>query len=97
MRAFFERLDRELNKVNQFYRTKESEFLERGEILNKQLQILLELKQILIDRRRKPSGGIIPRSWTPCPRNSDISGELNFFFYFYGGHFHVIMHVLLHI
>ncbi|KAH9764245.1 phosphate transporter PHO1 [Citrus sinensis] len=73
VRAFFERLDRELNKVNQFYRTKESEFLERGEILNKQLQILLELKQILIDRRRKPSGGIIPRSWTPCPRNSDIS------------------------
>ncbi|KAH9681910.1 phosphate transporter PHO1 [Citrus sinensis] len=73
VRAFFERLDRELNKVNQFYRTKESEFLERGEILNKQLQILLELKQILIDRRRKPSGGIIPRSWTPCPRNSDFS------------------------
>lgn len=73
VRAFFERLDRELNMVNQFYRTKESEFLERGEILNKQLQILLELKQILIDRRRKPSGGIIPRSWTPCPRNSDFS------------------------
>ncbi|KAL9410936.1 hypothetical protein AB3S75_044669 [Citrus x aurantiifolia] len=73
VRAFFERLDRELNKVNQFYRTKESEFLERGEILNKQLQILLELKQILIDRRRKPNSGIIPRSWTPCPRNSDIS------------------------
>ncbi|KAH9681913.1 phosphate transporter PHO1 [Citrus sinensis] len=42
VRAFFERLDRELNKI-------------------------------LIDRRRKPSGGIIPRSWTPCPRNSDFS------------------------
>ncbi|KAL4289953.1 hypothetical protein GQ457_14G013580 [Hibiscus cannabinus] len=54
MRVFFESLDGELNKVNQFYKTKEIEFLERGEILNKQLQILLDLKQILADRRRKP-------------------------------------------
>lgn len=80
MRAFFERLDVELNKVNQFYKTQESEFLERGEILNKQLQILLELKQILIDRRRKPNGGIVPRSYL---RNSDFSGEFNFLFYFF--------------
>lgn len=70
VKAFFERLDGELNKVNQFYKIKESEFLERGKILNKQLQLLLELKQLLIDRRRKPNGGIVPRSYL---RNSDFS------------------------
>ncbi|PIA36307.1 hypothetical protein AQUCO_03400302v1 [Aquilegia coerulea] len=53
VKEFFEILDEELNKVNQFYRVKESEFLERGETLNKQLEILLDLKQIINDRRRK--------------------------------------------
>ncbi|XWS39159.1 hypothetical protein CRYUN_Cryun18bG0026300 [Craigia yunnanensis] len=80
VRVFFERLDEELNKVNQFYKTKESEILERGEILNKQLQILLDLKQILSDRRRKPNAGILARSWPSSPRNSDFSespAELN--------------------
>ncbi|XWS08761.1 hypothetical protein CRYUN_Cryun40dG0028600 [Craigia yunnanensis] len=73
MRIFFERLDEELNKVNQFYKTKESEFLERGEILNKQHQILLDLKQILSDRRRKPNARILTSSWSPSPCNSDFS------------------------
>ncbi|KAK6254726.1 SPX domain - like 8 [Theobroma cacao] len=80
VKEFFESLDEELNKVNQFYKAKESEFLERGEILNKQLQILLDLKQILTDRRRKPNAGIIARSWSSSPRNSDFSespAELN--------------------
>ncbi|XVF62823.1 hypothetical protein PTKIN_Ptkin09bG0039500 [Pterospermum kingtungense] len=83
VRVFFERLDEELNKVNRFYKSKESEFVERGEILNKQLQILLDLKQILSDRRRKPNaaaGDLIPRSWSSSPRNSDFSespAELN--------------------
>ncbi|PPS13540.1 hypothetical protein GOBAR_AA07040 [Gossypium barbadense] len=65
VRLFFERLDEELNKVNQFYKTKESEFLERGEILNKQLQILLDLKQIVGDRQRRRksnAGGLLHRS-----------------------------------
>ncbi|KAJ7954680.1 Phosphate transporter PHO1 [Quillaja saponaria] len=67
VRVFFERLDEELNKVNQFYKTRESEFLERGEILNKQLHILMELKQILVDRRRKnppsrPNPEVFPHS-----------------------------------
>ncbi|KAL3626446.1 Acid phosphatase pho1 [Castilleja foliolosa] len=53
VKMFFEMLDDELNKVNQFYKTKEVEFLERGDILNKQLQILLDLKRVLKDRRRK--------------------------------------------
>ncbi|XP_022740115.1 phosphate transporter PHO1-like isoform X2 [Durio zibethinus] len=73
VRVFFERLDGELNKVNQFYKTKESEFLERGEILKKQLQILVDLKRILSDRRRKPNAGILPCSWSSSPCNSDLS------------------------
>ncbi|CAK7327287.1 unnamed protein product [Dovyalis caffra] len=73
VRVFFERLDEELNKVNQFYKTKESEFLERGEILNKQLEILLDLKRILNERRRKPKAGVLSRSWSSSPRNSDFS------------------------
>ncbi|XVF66452.1 hypothetical protein PTKIN_Ptkin10aG0036800 [Pterospermum kingtungense] len=76
VRVFFERLDEELNKVNQFYKTKESEFVERGEILNKQLQILVDLKQILSDRRRKPNSGIFPRSRSSSARNSDFSDEV---------------------
>ncbi|KAJ1398945.1 SPX domain, partial [Sesbania bispinosa] len=78
VRVFFVRLDEELNKVNQFYTRQESEFVERGETLNKQLQILHELKEIITDRRRKNSpsskgnsnGGIFPHS--PA-RDSDYS------------------------
>ena len=83
---FFERLDEELDKVNQFYRTKETEFLERGENLNKQLQNLLDLKQILTDRQRKnfqsrSKSGHLLRSWSSSARNSDLSGE-GFFSYY---------------
>ncbi|KAJ7979826.1 phosphate transporter PHO1 [Quillaja saponaria] len=79
VRVFFESLDEELNKVNQFYITKESEFLERGDILNKQLQILMELKQILIDRCRKNHPSSRPNSevFHHSPfRNSDFSESL---------------------
>jgi xenotropic and polytropic retrovirus receptor 1 len=41
---FFARLDAQLNKVNQFYKCKEKEFLERGKSLRKQMDILAELK-----------------------------------------------------
>ncbi|KAK3003187.1 hypothetical protein RJ639_019916 [Escallonia herrerae] len=78
VKAFFEDLDEELKKVNQFYKTKESEFLERGEILNKQLQILLDLKQVLVDRRKKSQmskvgAGVLPWSHSPSGRNNDYS------------------------
>lgn len=43
-RAFFARLDEQLNKVNRFYERKEAEFVERGESLRRQLQILAELR-----------------------------------------------------
>ncbi|XP_051122380.1 phosphate transporter PHO1-3-like isoform X2 [Andrographis paniculata] len=41
---FFAHLDFQLNKVNRFYRTKEKEFVERGDALKRQLEILLLLK-----------------------------------------------------
>ncbi|KAK3020774.1 hypothetical protein RJ639_045846 [Escallonia herrerae] len=50
---FFACLDLQLNKVNQFFRTKEKEFLERGESLKKQLEILVELKTALKQQRTK--------------------------------------------
>nr|KYP74679.1 Putative phosphate transporter 1 [Cajanus cajan] len=77
VRVFFMRLDEELNKVNQFYRRQESEFVERGESLNKQLQILLDLKQIISDRRRKttPSNPFATPQYSPT-RDSDYSENL---------------------
>ncbi|XAR65364.1 hypothetical protein NMG60_11009463 [Bertholletia excelsa] len=52
---FFACLDLQLNKVNQFYRTKEKEFLERGESLKKQMEILLELKTAIKQKQGKGS------------------------------------------
>ncbi|XP_038705625.1 phosphate transporter PHO1 homolog 1-like [Tripterygium wilfordii] len=46
-KEFFACLDLQLNKVNQFYKTKEKEFLDRGECLKKQMEILIELKPAL--------------------------------------------------
>ncbi|KAL2323742.1 hypothetical protein Fmac_028121 [Flemingia macrophylla] len=83
MQVFFAELDGELNKVNQFYKKKESEFVERGEMLNKQLNILLDLKQVLSDRRRKtpspkPSNtGIFPQSPSQGSNYSESIGETN--------------------
>ncbi|XP_072968909.1 phosphate transporter PHO1-2-like [Typha angustifolia] len=53
VKEFLEKLDDELEKVNSFYTTKEAEFCERGEALIKQLQILIEIKQIFHDYRRR--------------------------------------------
>ncbi|KAM0013601.1 putative SPX domain-containing protein [Helianthus debilis subsp. tardiflorus] len=55
VKEFFEKLDEELDKVNQFYINKEREFLERGDMLMKQLQILLDLQQVVDCRRRSNS------------------------------------------
>lgn len=52
---FFACLDHQLNKVNQFYRTKEKEFLERGDLLKNQIEILVELKSALKQQRRRSS------------------------------------------
>ncbi|GAB2217752.1 hypothetical protein Drorol1_Dr00000963 [Drosera rotundifolia] len=82
VRRFFERLDEELEKVNDFYKIKETEFCERGEALAKQLDILLQLKKIFGHRRRKQqqrnlSNQGISESLcsTPSSQNSDYSRE----------------------
>ncbi|KAG0554364.1 hypothetical protein M758_12G087500 [Ceratodon purpureus] len=45
--AFFKSLDAQLNKVNDFYRRKEQEFLQRGSILDKQICALAAVKKLL--------------------------------------------------
>lgn len=54
-KEFFACLDHNLNKVNKFYRTKEKEFLDRGESLKKQMDILVELKSAFIEKKGKGS------------------------------------------
>lgn len=48
---FFACLDTQLNKVNQFYKAKEKEFLDRGDTLKKQMEILVELKAAVRQHR----------------------------------------------
>ncbi|XP_010262370.1 PREDICTED: phosphate transporter PHO1 homolog 1-like [Nelumbo nucifera] len=50
---FFACLDLQLNKVNDFYKRKEKEFIKRGESLKKQMEILVELKAALKQQREK--------------------------------------------
>ncbi|GFQ06847.1 ABC transporter c family member 8 [Phtheirospermum japonicum] len=50
---FFACLDHQLNKVNQFFKEKEKEFLERGESLKKQMEILIELKSAVKEKWAK--------------------------------------------
>ncbi|XP_039042331.1 phosphate transporter PHO1 homolog 1-like [Hibiscus syriacus] len=71
-KEFFACLDLQLNKVNQFYKTKEKEFLERGECLKKQMQILTELKSIIKQRRR---GGSAPDEEEDASISCTISCE----------------------
>jgi SPX domain protein involved in polyphosphate accumulation len=52
-KEFFSCLDLQLNKVNQFYKTKEKEFLDRGDCLKKQMDILVELKAAFKQQRDK--------------------------------------------
>lgn len=86
---FLGRLDGELNKVNEFYKVKEGEFLDRGQALDGQLQILLQLKQFLVDRRRNNAVPLLsPETASSSPPPSTTfsvtdpeSGELYLFSY----------------
>ncbi|XP_057761554.1 phosphate transporter PHO1 homolog 1 [Arachis stenosperma] len=51
IKEFFACLDQQLNKVNKFYRTKENEFMERGNSLRKQMDILIQLKFAFQDQQ----------------------------------------------
>jgi SPX domain len=53
VKIFFERIQKELGKVNDFYTRMEEGFCERGEEVLKQLQIMLEVKQVLKDNRHR--------------------------------------------
>lgn len=52
-KEFFACLDLQVNKVNQFYKAKEKEFLDRGESSKKQIGFLLELKTALQQRGKE--------------------------------------------
>ncbi|KAK9107237.1 hypothetical protein Syun_023248 [Stephania yunnanensis] len=52
-KEFFMRLDHQLNKVNQFYKIKENEFMDRGESLKKQMEILIQLKTALKEQHKQ--------------------------------------------
>ncbi|KAH1060091.1 hypothetical protein GLYMA_02G130200v4 [Glycine max] len=52
-KEFFACLDQQLNKVNKFYRTKEKEFMDRGDSLKKQMDILLMLKTTFKEQQSK--------------------------------------------
>ncbi|KAF8723961.1 hypothetical protein HU200_020962 [Digitaria exilis] len=76
-REFFARLDAQLNKVNQFYKGKEKEFLERGESLRKQMDILADLKAAACSREdssssvsSSTSGGCSEDDSTRCAMTS---------------------------
>ncbi|KAG6732486.1 hypothetical protein I3842_01G180700 [Carya illinoinensis] len=80
VRIFFEKLDEEHNKIDKFYKERESEIVERAATLNKQLQILVDHKQVLGHRLRKnspssPNFGSSPPSWSSVshPRSSNYS------------------------
>ncbi|KAM0047727.1 putative SPX domain-containing protein [Helianthus debilis subsp. tardiflorus] len=71
--AFFALLDQQLNKVNEFYRKKEKEFVERGECLEKQLHILVELKTALKDQHKNKASS----SYHDSKDEDSISGTVS--------------------
>lgn len=50
---FFRNLDTQLNKVSEFYKTKEQEFVQRGILLDKQICALTGVKKLLEQDRLK--------------------------------------------
>lgn len=57
-KEFFACLDHQLNKVNKFFRTKEKEFLDRGESLKRQIEILVELKAFVSEQSGKDPSSV---------------------------------------
>ncbi|KAI3968532.1 hypothetical protein MKX01_007842 [Papaver californicum] len=78
-KEFFSRLDLQLNKVNQFYKAKEKEFMERGGSLEKQMDILVNLKQKLKQQRGQPgfSQDIKEDASLSCCDEDSIRGTLD--------------------
>ncbi|KAF8036263.1 hypothetical protein BT93_C2088 [Corymbia citriodora subsp. variegata] len=57
-KEFFACLDHQLNKVNTFFRTKEREFLDRGESLKRQIEILVEQKAFVSEQSGKDPSSV---------------------------------------
>ncbi|KAL5826141.1 hypothetical protein ACOSQ4_017938 [Xanthoceras sorbifolium] len=72
-KEFFACLDMQLNKVNQFYKTKEKEFMDRGDSLKKQMEILIEL--ITAIRQHRGSKGASPEQ--DSKEDASISGTIS--------------------
>ncbi|XP_010681381.2 phosphate transporter PHO1 homolog 1 isoform X2 [Beta vulgaris subsp. vulgaris] len=69
---FFSCLDTQLNKVNQFYRSKEKDFVEKGNSAKKQLDFLIEAKNNL--KRKKDASS---QDFSDDPSiSSQLSSEL---------------------
>lgn len=47
---FFSRLDSQFNKVNQFYRGKEKDFVEHADVLEKQMHALVEMRRDVFEQ-----------------------------------------------
>ncbi|GAB2294392.1 hypothetical protein Dimus_028599 [Dionaea muscipula] len=73
VKKFLERLEGEVEKVNGFYKIKENEFGERGEALTKQLHILLQLKQLNLDHRRRHGHRARPSLPPPINKSCDVA------------------------
>ncbi|KAL3679555.1 hypothetical protein R1sor_022511 [Riccia sorocarpa] len=54
-KVFFARLDAQFNKVNQFYRGKEKEFVEQAQTLEKQMQALVDMRKALDEYQEQSS------------------------------------------
>ncbi|CAH9082137.1 unnamed protein product [Cuscuta epithymum] len=76
-KEFFGRLDLQVNKVNQFYRTKEKEFMERGQSMKKQMEILVELKAALRQQLREKGSSRGSREDTSISGSISCDDESN--------------------
>ncbi|KAJ3672137.1 hypothetical protein LUZ60_006858 [Juncus effusus] len=74
VKRFFERLDEELYKVNEFHMRMELGFCQRGEDVLKQLQILLDIKQLLRERGSHHHRRRAPAASSPCSTGVLLSG-----------------------
>lgn len=50
-KAFFNRLDAQLNKINRFYKLKETEYIAQARRLERQLLALFEVQEALVARQ----------------------------------------------
>jgi xenotropic and polytropic retrovirus receptor 1 len=70
-REFLGKADEELEKVNRFYASQESELLARGKALTEQLRILADVKRILADHSaRCGRSATMPPSHSPSLNGS---------------------------